>query len=545
MMRSLYSGVAGLKTHQTRMDVIGNNISNVNTIGFKASSANFADMFYQTTSPATGPDALTNAAGSNAKQIGLGSQVASITTNITEQGGTSSTNRALDIAINGDGFLVVKSGGATYFTKSGALNVDTNGTLYCTTNNATVQGWLADDQGNVNRDVVRDMTVMSPENLYYEPEATTNVRMQGNINKEDDDLVYTGADDPITSNNGKVATFSFYDNLGQLFTAKMYIVSTKNPDGTAIEGFGVEATTVPNPVDGAEPAEIPITNYAVMLADICNEKGESIFVTKATDPDTNVETYTRTGVTVTFGGATYSVSEDEGSVDANTGKFNLQTEGAEGISILSFITNSGEFSQVTRGGLGETSAYANKGIAMTINLSADAADAGNAIDDTFTPYNAETDSGGVIIDFSSLTQYSSTSHVSYIKGDEEGKGTGNVAGEMKGISIDEDGFVYGSYNNGSKRCLGQIPVATFNNPSGLEAVGDSLFQESLNSGIFDGVGEEVSISGSFTVGALEMSNVDLASEFTTMITTQRGFQANSRIITTTDSMLEELVNLKR
>lgn len=535
MMRSLYSGVAGLKTHQTRMDVIGNNISNVNTIGFKASSANFADMFYQTTSPATGPDALTNAAGSNAKQIGLGSQVASITTNITEQGGTSSTNRALDIAINGDGFLVVKSGGATYFTKSGALNVDTNGTLYCTTNNATVQGWLADDQGNVNRDVVRDMTVMSPENLYYEPEATTNVRMQGNINKEDDDLVYTGPTDNLTASNGKVATFSFYDNLGQLFTAKMYIVAVKNPDGTNIPSVEVPD----NPDDPNGDGTVSLTHYAVMLADICNENGESIFVSKTTTEE-GVESYTSTGVTVTFGGATYSIAEPDTDIDTNTGKFNLTAENSP--VVLSFITNSGEFSQVTQNGVGETSAYLNTGVAMTITVP----EGENVpIDDTFTPYNAETDSGGVIIDFSSLTQYSSTSHVSYIKGDEEGKGTGNVAGEMKGISIDEDGFVYGSYNNGSKRCLGQIPVATFNNPSGLEAVGDSLFQESLNSGIFDGVGEEVSISGSFTVGALEMSNVDLASEFTTMITTQRGFQANSRIITTTDSMLEELVNLKR
>ncbi len=531
MMRSLYSGVAGLKTHQTRMDVIGNNISNVNTIGFKASSANFADMFYQTTSPATGPDALTNAAGSNAKQIGLGSQVASITTNITEQGGTSSTNRALDIAINGDGFLVVKSGGATYFTKSGALNVDTNGTLYCTTNNATVQGWLADDQGNVNRDVVRDMTVMSPENLYYEPEATTNVRMQGNINKEDDDLVYTGVAGELTSNNGKVATFSFYDNLGQLFTAKMYIVAIENT-----EGEGGTGLTPPEAVEIGEES-FARTGYAMMLADICNEKGESIFVTKTTVD--GAESYSAVeGLTVQLGGATYSISE--GGVDPNTGKFTLAPDGE--VSVLSFIMNSGEFSEVLNGGwASEASEYYGKGMVLSIN----APEEGSTLDDTFTPYNTETDSGGVIIDLSALTQYSSTSHVSYIKGDEEGKGTGNVAGEMKGISIDEDGFVYGSYNNGSKRCLGQIPVATFNNPSGLEAVGDSLFQESLNSGIFDGVGEEVSISGSFTVGALEMSNVDLASEFTTMITTQRGFQANSRIITTTDSMLEELVNLKR
>ena len=116
---------------------------------------------------------------------------------------------------------------------------------------------------------------------------------------------------------------------------------------------------------------------------------------------------------------------------------------------------------------------------------------------------------------------------------------------MKGVSISSDGKVYGDYDNGMKKCLAQIAVATFSNPSGLEAMGDSLFAASLNSGPFDGLGEEVSLSGSFTVGALEMSNVDLATEFTNMITTQRGYQANSRIITTSDTMLEELVNLKR
>jgi flagellar hook protein FlgE len=123
--------------------------------------------------------------------------------------------------------------------------------------------------------------------------------------------------------------------------------------------------------------------------------------------------------------------------------------------------------------------------------------------------------------------------------------TGNTAGQMKGISIDQEGKIWGTYDNGMKKCLAQMAVATFANPSGLESIGSSLFQATLNSGDFDGVGEEISLSGSFTVGALEMSNVDLATEFTQMITTQRGFQANSRIITTSDSMLEELVNLKR
>lgn len=178
---------------------------------------------------------------------------------------------------------------------------------------------------------------------------------------------------------------------------------------------------------------------------------------------------------------------------------------------------------------------------------ADPADNDGHIDNTFTQYNPGTESGGVIIDFSALTQYSNSgvSNVTYTKGDVNGFGTGNMAGEMKGISIDENGYIYGTYNNGMMKLLAQIAVATFNNPSGLEAVGDSLFQATQNSGDFDGVGEDISLSGSFAVGALEMSNVDLANEFVNMITTQRGFQANSRIITTSDSMLEEIVNLKR
>ena len=163
------------------------------------------------------------------------------------------------------------------------------------------------------------------------------------------------------------------------------------------------------------------------------------------------------------------------------------------------------------------------------------------------PEGGTGDIGGVNVYFNSLTQYSQggVSKVNSAKGDAQGNGVGNTAGRMKGLAIDEKGYIWGTYDNGMKRCLAQLSVATFANPSGLESRGNSLFAASLNSGEFDDVGEEITLSGSFTVGALEMSNVDLANEFTQMITTQRGFQAKSRIITTSDSMLEELVNLKR
>ena len=212
MMRGLYSGVAGLKTHQTKMDVIGNNIANVNTAGFKSSSVNFSDTFYQTLSPATGPNAELATSGVNPKQIGLGSMVASITTNITEQGGPSTTNRELDVAINGESFLIVRSGSETCFTKSGALNVDPAGNLYCTTNNATVQGWLADANGTIIKDTVKDLVVMSPDRMYYEPKATTAVTMSGNNDPKDPKHETEEAD---------VMTCGFYDNKGNSYTIKL------------------------------------------------------------------------------------------------------------------------------------------------------------------------------------------------------------------------------------------------------------------------------------------------------------------------------------
>ena len=510
MMRSLFSGVAGLKAHQTKMDVLGNNIANVNTVGFKSSSVNFTDTFYQTMSSATGPNAETGSAGTNAKQIGLGSSIASITTNITEQGGTSTTNRALDIAINGESFLIVKSAGATYFTKSGALNVDQNGTLYCTTNGATVQGWMYDETlGDVKKDVVKDLTVMSAENMYYEPTATKKVTLSGNIDKMDKDLAST---------TGMATTFSFYDNLGQVYTAKLNIKA-----GTTATG---------------------IVNYTVTLDDVYNEQGDSIFVTKTTDTNGKT-TYAATGVEIHVGADTYTASK----VNADTGAKTLSS--TKGTATLSFDEKTGEFSSVSNNSIYPQSDMIKKGISFWVDASK--VTAGNTtVGNTFDKYDATIGDdvqgqGGIIIDFSGLTQYSNggVSNVTYKKGDNNGKGVGNVAGEMSGISIDSDGYVFGTYNNGSKKCLAQIAVATFANPSGLEAVGDSMFAQTQNSGTFDGVGQQVGLTGSFTVGALEMSNVDLAAEFTSMITTQRGFQANSRIITTSDSMLEELVNLKR
>lgn len=532
MMRALYSGVAGLKTHQTRMDVIGNNIANVNTVGFKGSAVNFSDTYYQMVSSSTGANADFGTAGQNAKQIGLGSMVASITVNITEQGGPSTTNRALDVAINGESFLVVRSGTDTCFTKSGALNVDAAGNLYCTTNGATVQGWMADSDGNIIKDMARDLTVMSADTQNYPPVASKSVTLAGNIDPNDTDLEPTKDGDKVVG-GGEIVTFSFYDKIGDEYTVQVRIVR-----------------------DDPTPATKGYDTYKAYVENILDSNGDSIFVE-------NVDGVYRSkgGVTFTWGtSGDNTFTSIAAEVDTATGKVTKQgvpsvdsatgvisLEGADNIPVVEFTFNSnnGVFDSIE----GDRKNVLYQGIATNFCIQT-LGNGQDKEDSTFEQYDPDSDTGGVNVYFNSLTAFSQggNSKLSYTKGYNSGggiTGTGNKAGKLKGISIDSEGKVWGNYDNGMKRCLAQMAVATFANPSGLESVGNSLFMASLNSGDFDGVGEEVTNSGSFTVGALEMSNVDLANEFVTMITTQRGFQANSRIITTTDSMLEELVNLKR
>ncbi len=176
MMRSMYSGVSGLKVHQTKMDVIGNNISNVNTVGFKASTVTFSDILYQTSSNASGPNANAGTAGINAKQIGLGANLSSITSQMAVSGGSQRTDNAFDIMIEGDGFFIVNNGQSNYFTKAGAFMVDAAGTL-CTATGANVMGWQVDpnDPNKCVADTVSALTVMYHDNLYIQRHATNDM----------------------------------------------------------------------------------------------------------------------------------------------------------------------------------------------------------------------------------------------------------------------------------------------------------------------------------------------------------------------------------
>ncbi|HHX55707.1 MAG TPA: flagellar hook protein FlgE [Clostridiales bacterium] len=487
MMRSLNSGVSGLSVHQTRMDVIGNNIANVNTIGYKASSANFADVFYQTTQSATGPNAETGAAGRNALQIGMGTNLASITKSIEQTGGTQRTDNPFDVMINGNSFFIVNNGGANYFTKAGAFGIDGSGNL-ATPDGSLVMGWQVDplDPSKAMADNVSPLRIMSPENQFASPVATTHVNISGNIDSKDTQ---------IASNTGKTVSISFYDNMGYAYSGQIKLQQSENSEN----------------------------EYSVTLMNITNESGSSIFANKKVN-ESGMTYYEATEITsFDFAGFTYNVD-----VDPDNGSLTLSSTEGEGDDLpsarLSFNKEDGSFSGVS-GADGE--------LLNSLNFS---------INQEPTAYEE------INIDFSSLSMYSTSGNSSLeaAKGSIEGMGAGRQVGNLSGIGIDAAGRIYGRYDNGDSRLLGQIAVAKFSNPSGLEAVGNNMFIQTQNSGEFDGIGQDITNDGgAFTTGALEMSNVDLASEFTDMITTQRGFQANSRIITVSDTLLEELINLKR
>lgn len=497
MMRSLFSGVAGLKVHQTKMDVIGNNIANVNTVGFKSSSVNFADVLYQTTQVASGANESTGLTGKNPKQIGIGSQVASITANVKGTGGTERTDQALDCMISGEAFFIVNYGGTNYYTKAGSFGIDATGTL-CTAAGAAVMGWQVNETGtDIIRDTVSKLSVMSPENMTSPPEATTKAYVTGNVDSSDPSLL---------RDEGVAIQVPFYDSLGNSYSLQL----------------GLKATVV----DGVTTAGA----YTLVPKDIVDTKGKSIFLQTVTGEDNETTVALKDGMNFKFGENDYTPALDETTGEVTFG------DDVPGINLV-FDPSTGAFRYVGA----EEAAEGTSNKAVILGFGNDGE--GEAV----AGFEAFKD---VEIDFSTITQYISNGKCSLEpqKGaaDKSGEGAGRKMGEMIGLSIDASGKIFGSYDNGTTKLLGQIAVTTFANATGLEAVGDSMFATTQNSGDFDGIGKDITeTGGKLITGVLEMSNVDLSSEFTQMITTQRGFQSNSRIITTSDTMLEELINLKR
>ena len=568
MMRSLYSGVAGLKTHQIRMDVIGNNIANVNTTAYKSSSMTFSELMSQTTQKASGANATTGVGGTNAKQIGLGVKAGAINTAITTQGSAQSTGNPFDIMITGDNFFVVNNGSENFFTRDGSFYVDGAGNLAMTSTGYNVMGWGVDETtGNIKQDTVTALRIMSAANMTYPPEATTKANISGILDENDKD---------VTSANGKTVNLNFFDARGYSYTAKFTFKQSggdktneysmelsKLLDSTGAEidisklKFGnrsqqkmetkVTLNTDAYKWDGKVLKTKDGTTDVANLADIF--KADGSLITPADDAAAQKQQKALDAIAKAYG---YEGSTDEFLnlyITSTTDKDKQLTiqdllgnmMAGKTTDVLpadgSAITMEGRYFEGTTVVFNKDTGKLESVGGSTTNLNVNAAF--SALGGNFSD---------VTIDLSECTNYDKkgTSTIGATSGDLDGLGTGRRLGDMIGVSIQKDGMIYASYDNGMTKLLGQIATAAFANASGLEKEGDNLYSATLNSGEFDGIGVDITAGGGYmSTGQLEMSNVDLSSEFTEMITTQRGFQANSRIITVSDTLLEELTNLKR
>ena len=425
MLRSMFSAVSGLRSHQTMMDVVGNNIANVNTAGYKGSRTTFQDAMSQVLRGSSGVQA--DRAGTNPLQIGLGAQLSSINSVFT-QGGVQATGRSLDLALEGDGFFIVEAGGTNFFTRAGAFDIDSEGSLV-TANGARVMGWLPNAAGDI--DVQQPLApLVLPTGQVVAPRETESITVGGNLPAD------AAVNDVVNT------SMTVHDAQGTAFEVALRFTKTAANEWSiehSLDGGAFAATIT----GGAAPGNI-----------IQFEPATGRPITAAGPPPVYLETL-------------QIPTPATGEWDADGLELRLAETGTE------------------------------------------------------------------------LRQFAGPATAEARHQD------GNEMGFLRGFYFGADGTITGRFSNGQTKILGAVAVANFNNPAGLQREGENIFAATLNSGqALIGLPGEGG-NGQIKPGSLEMSNVELAMEFTNLIIAQRGFQANARSISSSDEMLADIVNLKR
>jgi flagellar hook protein FlgE len=556
MMRSMFSGVSGMRNFQYELDVIGNNISNVNTVGFKGSRVTFQTALLQTLKAARAPQ--NNVGGTNPIQIGLGSQLATVDKVMT-QGSFQNTGRKLDLAIQGDGFFVLSDGQGYYYTRAGALDVDMNGTLIHSSTGMKVQGWIAIQDPTTGQryidtnqpigDIVISAGMTMPAN------ATTLARMQGNLNSTsgimpfamtvtDDNgqqhtvrFVFSKTNDDFARQNGPFTenqsyTWRAYDENNNLL-GESYIVV--NRFGRVVDSGLSEVVVAPG-------ASISIPSSGELR--FYESDSPSNFVTaKFESPRyvTAVEVYDTLGNPYSLYIEFIRLGQFQGM--RNAWIWRVYTASGEPIT---YIDANGQTSYNTTPYVGGVVDFNESGRLSTLyGITWDEDTQTFQVSDSelrTIQFDATHMGDGTVtinLDLTALTQFAGANSAAFTYQN------GNALGTLQSFAINEAGQIIGTFSNGLTDLLGQVALAVFNNPAGLTEIGNSLYVPSANSGLAQIGAAGTGGRGTLIPGALEMSNVDLAEEFTKMIIAQRGFQANARVITTADTILGELVALRR
>lgn len=457
MMRSMYSAVSGLRIHQGKMDTIGNNIANVNTVGFKKGQVTFQEVFSQVVRGASGPTG--GKGGTNPQQIGMGAAVGSINT-IHTKGPGQRTDNPTDLMVDGEGFFVVSDDtnfNNRYYTRAGNFSLDRDGNLV-TADGFKVLGYAADGEGNILSDVTNIRINMSETKA---PTATDGINLRGNL------------DSRLPIGTTKKIDTVVQDTLGNSYTVTFNLVR--------------------------DPAD----------------HTWNLSVSRITDKSTG--NYTETTNDVIDGNSLKLVFSDKGEL-VTIGDNNLKDDTSPKFTTLLKIPSDLSFNF-------------NKD---NEELTTDKITKPGGSFNNIVLFDSDQEDT-----FKHIYQYANEMDIKpYAQ-------NGNTSGTLEGFAIDATGTVVGVFTNGERKSLGQIMLAKFDNPMGLQKLGSNFFVDTRNSGEPQLGSGGVGGFGAISPGNLEMSNVDISLEFTEMITTQRGFQANSRIITTSDEMLQELVNMKR
>lgn len=645
---SLFAGVSGLRNHQVRMDVIGDNIANVNTIGFKASRANFQEALVQTTKGAGRATAITG--GTNPVQLGLGMQVASID-KLFQQGGLESTGQITDLALQGSGFFVLSDGTGTFYSRAGAFGFDANSSMVDPSTGLFVQGKMADASGNIPS-TAQLGNITLPFGQQDPAKATEVIKFANNLDSTASDSFASLSGAGPT--NLSLVTGKAQDGVGATHTVSIALQpgeTVLQPTQSSFTGTNPAGATLTSGTSLKN--DLGVTDFTAFSLSL-DGSGSSTLIGGLTDNSTVGDLINAinqlTGVTAKLSGGEVQITRDFAGTGA---KYNIQsslsagaggdildkvfgiapnsrltaangtpdhmlivdtmTLSAPGVSnppgpqtltpvydpdtgmvvgisglggggvtiegnsplaagtatIITEPTNHSSSITVfdSQGGKHSltvefTKQFASNTWSWEVKMpNGEAAVSGALGEVSFNPDGTlQSFTGGspMVIDpkngaenitirmdvgtvgtYEGLTGFASPHTASIINQD------GFTVGILDKISIDKTGNINGIFTNGISRRLAQLVLADFNNQGGLLKAGRSLFQVSANSGqaVLGVAGQ--TISGSISSGALESSAVDIAVEFTNMIIAQRGFQANSRIITTSDSMLDELVNLKR
>jgi len=514
MGSSLYAGISGLAASGKQLDVIGNNIANSNTIGFKAGRIYFGDILSQS---------VTGGAAAG-MQVGRGVDVAAISTQFSS-GSFETTENATDLAIDGDGFFIVKDAdGGEYYTRAGAFHLDNEGYLV-DINSLKVQGY---NLAGEDPDTISNISLAGVQS---EPAATTEISMGINL----DSMSSAGE----TFN----ASQTVYDSLGSTHTQKVTFQKTEASGYWSFQGYLDDTAVTAQTYSG-----IKFDSNGVLDA-VYSAVTENDVVTNAATPaatatvtiDNEGQLYQDGTITLTRGSSAsvWSVSGLGGTNDyenatvsvlAGDTTLGIDLDGAGGIDITVTIDPADSWA------LGDTVAFDINQTETTpadINLTMPALDGATIGTSGVIAW----DLAGTTAD--TITGYASTSVIRTLAHD------GYSSGSLKSISVSADGIISGFFTNGQTSDIAQIVLADFANTSGLKRVGDNLFATTVESG--DAVPNTPGSAGTGEISpnSLEMSNTDIATEFINMITAQRAYQASAKIVTVTDEMMAELMNIKR